>query len=134
MRTGYSLGLCFCLLLSACSDNKPVIEAPITPVVKEEDQDPKLPMAAEKQLKEEAQDPTYIHIGSFQGNYFYEDMLSRLEEDGYKAVITAQKRSGERKFKTIKLGPFPKKQAEIIKDILIQKKYPQDMYLRKASE
>lgn len=130
MRTGYSLGIVLCFFLGGCTD--PQRAEPIPSVIStEKDHDPKLPLIAEKQLKEEKQEETYIHIGSFQGDYFYEEMLARLEADGYKSVITAQKVAGSKKRKTIKLGPFPKKQAEIIKAILLDKNYPQDMYLKK---
>ena len=94
------------------------------------EKDPELPESVKKEISQPKQKQVFIHLGSFQTSYFFEEMVAQLEKDGYKPLTSSRKIKGERKFKSVKIGPFPKSQALIIKDILLKKGYPKDMFLK----
>lgn len=103
-----------------------------TVVLKAGDEDPKLPKDVEEEIKQLAgakdipKADSFIFLGSFKEAINLDSMLNKLTHDGY-APRTHVLKSG---LVSVALGPFPKKQAKQIKDILLEKGYPEDMYVQ----
>lgn len=72
----------------------------------------------------------FIIVGSFKTNYFYEEMVKKINEEKLN-FITNQFTKGDVVFKTIKVGPLSSKQEalSLLKE-LKSKGFPKDSFIK----